>query len=206
MRQIEKTDGAAIGALVNTQAELHFSNLLSAVRSGKYKSMDVKVSDDLGQVVERVRKGESISEQISKAFVQDAKAVVTEIVTDEQAQEAYDRQQLEEYRNVVQTAEKEVTALLKRGELPAGGDNLMAAEALLGETGDFFSGTGKKSGKPEKDRKKEPGRSIAGGNGQQRGVSGELSGTGKGNQRSIGGKSSGRGSFNNGGEGITAYP
>ena len=90
MRQIEKTDGAAIGALVNTQAELHFSNLLSAVRSGKYKSMDVKVSDDLGQVVERVRKGESISEQISKAFVQDAKAVLTEIVTDEQAQEAYD--------------------------------------------------------------------------------------------------------------------
>lgn len=160
VRQIEKTDGAAIGALVNTQAELHFSNLLSAVRSGKYKSMDVKVSDDLGQVVERVRKGESISEQISKAFVQDAKAVVTEIVTDEQAQEAYDRQQLEEYRNVVQTAEKEVTALLKRGELPAGGDNLMAAEALLGETGDFFSGTGKKSGKPEKDRKKEAAEAL----------------------------------------------
>lgn len=160
VRQIEKTDGAAIGALVNTQAELHFSNLLSAVRSGKYKSMDVKVSDDFGQVVERVRKGESISEQISKAFVQDAKAVVTEIVTDEQAQEAYDRQQLEEYRNVVQTAEKEVTALLKRGELPAGGDNLMAAEALLEETGDFFSGTGKKSGKPEKDRKKEAAEAL----------------------------------------------
>ena len=160
VRQIEKTDGAAIGALVNTQAELHFSNLLSAVRSGKYKSMDVKVSDDLGQVVERVRKGESISEQISKAFVQDVKAVLTEIVTDEQVQEAYDRQLLEEYRNAVQTAEKEVTALLERGELPAGGDNLMAVEALLGETGDFFSGTGKESGKSEKDRKKEAAEAL----------------------------------------------
>ena len=33
LRQIEKTDGAVIGTLVNTGAELNFKNLLSAVRS-----------------------------------------------------------------------------------------------------------------------------------------------------------------------------
>ncbi len=65
LRQIEKTDGAAIGTLVNTGAELNFKNLLSAVRSEKHKRMDYKVDENFGGV-EAVSKGISITEQIGR--------------------------------------------------------------------------------------------------------------------------------------------
>ena len=68
LRQIEKTDGAAIGILVNTGAELNFKNLLSAVRSEKHKRMDYKVDDGFGGV-EAVSKGISITEQIGRMNV-----------------------------------------------------------------------------------------------------------------------------------------
>lgn len=68
VRQIEKADGAVAGALVNSQAEFHFSNLLSALQNNRTKSLDVRVSDELGKP-NRAPKGEkSITAQISKAF------------------------------------------------------------------------------------------------------------------------------------------
>lgn len=139
VRQIEKTDGAAVGALVNAQAELHFANLLSAVRSGKVRSVDAKVGDELGAVVERVRKGESISDQIARAFTDTVEDVVTEVSYDEAADREYSRQQLEEYRTAVTAAGEECTAMLQRGEIPAGADNLLAAAALLEEETDLFA-------------------------------------------------------------------
>ena len=139
VRQIEKTDGAAVGALVNAQAEVHFANLLSAVRSGKVKSVDAKVGDELGAVVERVRKGESISDQIARAFAGAAEDVVTEVSANEAADREYNRQQLEQYRSAVTTAGEECTAMLQRGEIPAGADNLLAAAALLEEETNLFA-------------------------------------------------------------------
>lgn len=68
VRQIEKADGAVAGALVNSEAELHFSNLLSALQNNKSKSVDLRVSDDLGKPSRTPRREKSISEQISKAF------------------------------------------------------------------------------------------------------------------------------------------
>ena len=68
LHQIDASDGAAIGALVNVGAELQFSTLLSAVRSNKFKTMDISVTDDFGATVEVIRKGESISEQIARGF------------------------------------------------------------------------------------------------------------------------------------------
>ena len=68
VRQIEKADGAVVGALVNSQAEMHFANLLSAVQSSRLKSVDVRVSGDLGMEERQERRGESISAQISRAF------------------------------------------------------------------------------------------------------------------------------------------
>lgn len=138
VRQIEKTDGAAIGALVNTQAELHFSNLLSAVRSGKVKSVNVKVADELGTVSELVRRGETIPEQIGKAFARIADDVLTEVSYDETAEREYDRQQLEALREAVNGADAESIALLQRGQLSSGAENLMAAQALLNDSFNLF--------------------------------------------------------------------
>lgn len=68
VRQIEKAEGAAVGALVNSQAELHFSNLLTALQNRK-KTLDIRVPDEWGNIPKPTKTEESISEQISKAFV-----------------------------------------------------------------------------------------------------------------------------------------
>lgn len=67
-RQIEKTDGAVVGSLLEQNAEMSFSNLLSAVRTKRAKHTDVKVDDSTGFVTKVNRKGTSISEQIEKAY------------------------------------------------------------------------------------------------------------------------------------------
>lgn len=145
LRQIEKADGAVVGALLHAQAEVHFSNLLSAVRSGKVKSIDARVSDDLGTVSGVVRRGESISEQIARAFTDAANAVVTEVSETEEAAKEYNRMQLEELRQAVIAADAECVAMLQRGELPVGADNLLAAQALVQGAENLFAVPGKKN-------------------------------------------------------------
>lgn len=110
LRQIERKDGAAIGAVVNMQAELQFSNLLSAVRSGKFQHMDVKATDELGVLKDLVQKGEtlSISEQIAKGF---------------------QREELSELRHITQM-DSTPSAMLQRGELPVNAANLLAAQKI----------------------------------------------------------------------------
>lgn len=139
VRQIEKSDGAVIGALVNTQAELHFSNLLSAVRSGKVKSVDVKVADELGTVAELVRKGETISEQIGKAFVRDIDNVLTNVSYSEEAEAAYRREEIAKMREAVAGADSECIAMLQRGEMALSADNLLATQALVSGTDNLFT-------------------------------------------------------------------
>lgn len=111
LHQIQKKDGAAIGSVVNSQAQLQFANLLSAVRSGKFKHMDVRATDELGVLKELVQKGESasISEQIMRG---------------------YEKEQLNQLRGLVQM-EESVPAMLQRGEIPVTAENLLAAQALV---------------------------------------------------------------------------
>lgn len=111
LHQIEKKDGAAIGAVVNSQAELQFANLLSAVRSGKFKHMDVRATDELGMLKELVKKGEtaSISEQIMGG---------------------YERERLRNLREISKMNEM-VPAMLERGEIPVNAENLLAAQGML---------------------------------------------------------------------------
>lgn len=129
LHQIDVSDGAAIGALVNIGAELHFSNLLSAVRSGKFKSMDVSVTESFGGTMELIRKGESITEQIAKGFVNSTKELLTEVSHDEAANETYNQEELVKLRQAAQTSAEGVELLL-RAHLPQSADNLLAAQAL----------------------------------------------------------------------------
>lgn len=125
LRQIERSDGAAVGAVVNVQAEVRFSNLLSAVRSRKFSHMDVRASDELGMLKELVRKGESLS-------------------ISEQIAEGYDKRRLEEIRSVVQT-DASVAAMLQRGEIPVNAGNLLAAQGLIKDMGNPFKALREKS-------------------------------------------------------------
>ncbi len=129
LRQLEKSDGAAVGAVVNTGAELQFANLLSAVRSRHFRHMDVKVTDETGLMQELVGDGSSISEQINKIAAA-AEQIVTEVSSDEAAENQYKKQELEHLRTLAEV-DSESVALLERGGLKLSADNLFAAQGLL---------------------------------------------------------------------------
>ena len=129
LHQIDASDGAAVGALVNTGAQVHFANLLSAVRSGKFKSMDVTVSDELGVTMEVIRKGESISEQIARGFVKEMKQLLTDVSYSEEAEESYSQMEVEQLRTAAE-ADAEAVSLLEKAQLPQNVANLLAAQEL----------------------------------------------------------------------------
>lgn len=68
-RQIEKSDGAVIGSLVATGAQMNFKNMLSAVRTSAGKNMDVRVDDGFGGLEELISKGKAIDAQINTGYM-----------------------------------------------------------------------------------------------------------------------------------------
>ncbi|WP_022763010.1 DUF6240 domain-containing protein [Butyrivibrio sp. AD3002] len=68
---LKVTDNAAIGAVLETGAEMTLENLLSAVRSSRTekKGMDFKVDDKFGGVEGKKTLAKSISAQIETAFI-----------------------------------------------------------------------------------------------------------------------------------------
>ncbi|MBQ7919626.1 MAG: hypothetical protein IJ324_06775 [Lachnospiraceae bacterium] len=128
MRQIEKADGAATGSIIRTGVELTFANLLSAVRSGKYKGMDAKVTDTVGEVCQRIMKESSISEQIEKAFA---------------------KQMRQDYAQATAGA-AEVSQMLELSGMKLTTENLLAAGRLKKEPGKVLSEVEKRAEKKEK--------------------------------------------------------
>lgn len=108
LRQIEKSDGAAIGKLVDTQAQINFENLLSAIRTGKIKGVDVLVDDKYGTLKEAVEKGATIDTQIESSF---------------------QKQQAEEIRTINKVSDQTLQ-LLKQLEQPVTIDHLLAADSI----------------------------------------------------------------------------
>lgn len=140
LHQIEKSDGAVVGALVNSQAELNFRNLLSAVRSSNSRHMNVEVTDTFGTLSELTEKGVSISEQIAQGYGNSWRELLTkmsetaESMGEKRSQEAYRREQLKQIRHAAET-EQECIAMLQRGELPVNAGNLLAAAGLQSTDG-----------------------------------------------------------------------
>lgn len=66
--QIEKSDGAVIGSIVASGAQMNFKNMLSAIRSSADKDMDIRVDDGFGALEELITKGKAIDEQIMSGF------------------------------------------------------------------------------------------------------------------------------------------
>ena len=111
LHQLEKKDGSAIGAVVNTHAAIEFSNLLSALRSDRFKHMDVRATDELGMLRELVQKGTglSISDQIMAG---------------------YEKEQLSRLRDVAKV-ESAAVSMLERGEVLVAAENLLVANSLI---------------------------------------------------------------------------
>lgn len=68
LRQVEKSDGAVIGSLVNQNMDISLKNLLSGIRTRAGRGMEVKVDDSFGAISDIIPGGESISSQITEAF------------------------------------------------------------------------------------------------------------------------------------------
>ena len=82
LHQVEQSDGAAIGAVLNQGADLTLKNLLTAVRSAnKQKKMDVSIDDSFGEQELSGGYQNSITEQIMAGYqnncVKDAKEALT---------------------------------------------------------------------------------------------------------------------------------
>lgn len=83
--QVEKTDGAVIGSLINQGADITMRNLLTAVRSGKKGAMDYEVSDDFDGVAVH-SSGRRIDDQIAAAYQQNCVRDVMEQMSPETLQ------------------------------------------------------------------------------------------------------------------------
>lgn len=149
LRQVEKTDGAAVGTLVNTQAELNFSNLLSAVRTNKTKHINVEVSDALGTLTHLEQQGISISEQINQGYGNAWGMVLTSVSESEESQKSYRKQEIEQLRQTA-ISDHECIALLQKGEITVSANNLLAVQGLLNKQEVPF-----RKWKQEIERKKE---------------------------------------------------
>lgn len=66
--QIEKSDGAALGALVKSNQEVTLNNLLTSIRTLKKGRMDYKVDDSFGTLQDLSFDGESITDQIGAIY------------------------------------------------------------------------------------------------------------------------------------------
>lgn len=156
--QVEQSDGAVIGSLVNQGADITMKNLLTAVRTRGKSAMDYKVDDSFAGV-EGVSKGARIDEQIESAyhtnclrdvldtlspekmeFVQDdswlemtpeqLRQAVYEAEEDNALSEQYATEQLRQFNQAVSEPES-VYAFLEKYDVKTTAVNLMAASRLM---------------------------------------------------------------------------
>ncbi len=139
LRQVEKGDDAAVGALLQTGARQSLSNLLTAVRSSKRKHMDYTVDEHFGGVDTVSRQLESITEQIEKGYIRNRQQM-EEALRDEAVKEAeqeYDKMIFDEVRTVMGSEEAVLRQLMDYGQ-PITANNLLAAGEFLAGYGDLF--------------------------------------------------------------------
>ncbi len=92
IHQVEQTDGAAIGALVNQGAEMNMKNLLTAVRSShKTNRMDISVDNDYGESKEQTVNTNSITDQIETAYQTNCMKDAADLLTPGRLQQVFDQ-------------------------------------------------------------------------------------------------------------------
>lgn len=151
-RQIEKSDGAVIGSLLNQNAEINFSNLLSAVRTKKAKHTDVLIDNNLGTVSELNKNGRSISDQIENGIAKirmsllaaKSKKTLDEVLREAQAlkeakdlEKEYTQMQLEDIRKASDVSEEQ-RDYLESYHQPVNLDNLHSCMMLTEKRGSTF--------------------------------------------------------------------
>lgn len=120
LRQIEKSDGALIGDLVNTGAEWNFKNILSSMRSRKAQGSNLVVDDTIGALTDGVEIKNSIAAQIQTVF-------------SATAQKEYEREAYRQYREQMATVSQDLLQEMQQRELELTPDYMQAMNTLLEE-------------------------------------------------------------------------
>lgn len=123
IHQVEKTDGAAVGALVAQGSEITMRNLLTTVRSTKKSGMDYTVDDEFSGVEGTVEK--SITDQIETAYQANCMKDVLETLTPVKMQKLLSDPDWENY-----TPEQLKQALLQISEETAAEEEVLNREYL----------------------------------------------------------------------------
>lgn len=157
-RQLEKTDDAAVGMILNTGAEFSFKNLLSAIRSNKKAGMDFTV-DDAFAGIEAAAKGVSISAQINAGFnrtYQDiARAAADRMAKQDASTEAdYQNDRVQEYRQLNEVEDSVINELLDNKQ-PVTANNLLAADMLMNCSGALYKKLNEYTKSADKDKVKD---------------------------------------------------
>lgn len=161
LRQVEKGDDAAVGALVQTGVSQTLDNLLAAVRTSRRKHMDYTVRDEFAGVQTKRTDAETITEQIQKGYIR-TRQDLEDAVEDEQtvrAQAEFEHTLFEEVRHAAGSEEAVLRQLMNYGQ-EVTADNLKAAGELLKGSYDGFSRFRRMLGESRKAQTEDaPGRS-----------------------------------------------
>ena len=139
LRQVEKGDDAAVGAVIQSGADETLENLLTAVRSAKRKNMDYHVGDEFGGITAKKSDVESITEQIQKGFLK-TREDLEEAMEDADTQKAeaeFNHTLYEEVRKAAGSEEAVLRQLMDYDQ-PVTADFLLAAEDLQKNFGEGF--------------------------------------------------------------------
>jgi len=147
--QLEKTDGAAIGAVMDSGKELTLGNLLSAMRTAKMGGIDVAADDTAGKVREmlpnsnridaQILSGIKIPGKIADISVSDGYEMYKENTAPTMEETA---QAVQNLRMTAETAEQAPEFLTGLG-LVVTANNVEAAKEFLGGTGEMYGKLGK---------------------------------------------------------------
>ncbi len=111
LHQVDKSDGAAIGALISQGTEVTLRNLMTAVRSSKHTGREYAIDDDFGELEQMVVKDLSITEQIEKVFqtnrARDAKEAMTPVKMQAVGQDVFMEMTPDEFAEAMEQAADE---------------------------------------------------------------------------------------------------
>lgn len=128
LRQIEKTDGAAVGTVVHNGQEMSFANLLSAVRTRRTNGVNQTAGNDTGFQSEVIRKEKSISDQIATYF---------EAFASEETEQGYQEEQLQGVREALKVSAEALETLMAYDQ-SVSPDHLLAQSQLMNQRGGMF--------------------------------------------------------------------
>ncbi len=124
---IEKQDGKVIGNVLSSGKELTLKNMLEASRSNRHMNSEYVIDDDFGLLEQVVEKGESITSQLERTFMQMMDPVPDKSYIDEKIKDIRTASKIKDPEEILSVLEQPVTV-----------ENILAVSAMSEGMGKGF--------------------------------------------------------------------